>query len=128
MKKPFTPAGLQELLSSLYLLPDTELQLEAATLGADLRTWLNDNFILSADQVAYLLAVDNRQIANAAADGRYFVAHRLNITLVKQDKPANYTAESEGKFFTLKSTKSSAYAPIAGYSEEESLTITIAYT
>lgn len=128
MKKQFTPAGLQELLSSLYLLPDTELQLEAATLGADLRTWLIDNFILSADQVAYLLAVDNRQIANAAADGRHFIANRLNITLVKADKPANYARESEGKFFTLKKEKSSVYTPIAGYSEEENLTITIAYT
>lgn len=128
MKKPFTPAGLQELLNSLYQLPEVELQLEAATLGADLRAWLINNFILSADQIAYLLTVDNRQIANAAADGRYFVAGRLNITLVKQDKPANYAAESEGKFFTLKSTKSSAYAPVAGYSEEENLTITIAYT
>lgn len=128
IKKPFTPAGLQELLSSLYQLPDPALQLEAASLAADLRTWLEANFIFTAEQLSYLAAVDNRQIANAASDGQHFVANRLPITMVKGEKPSTNRGESEGKFFDLKKTKISNYSPAAGYNESESLTVTISYT
>ena len=128
MKKPFTPEGFQELLSSLYQLPDAELQVAAATLAADLRSWLEENFLLSEEQLAYLLAVDDRQIVNAAAEGRHFVANRLPITFIKQEQPAHYLRESEGKFFDLKKTSTSSYVPLTGYSQEEELVITISYT
>ena len=127
MKKPFTAEGFQELLSSLYQLPDTELQLAAGTLAADLRSWLEDHFILSEEQLAYLLAVDDRQIANAAAEGRHFMVNRLPITFIKEEKPAHYVRESEGKFFDLKKTSTSSYVPLTGYSQEEELVITISY-
>ena len=128
MKKPFTPAGLQELLDTLYALSDDALQLEAATLAADLRTWLANNFILLPDQLSYLAAVDNRQISNAAADGQYFITNRLAIIMLKEEKPATAAkGDSEGKFFGLKRTKTSSYVPSIGFSEQEELTITIAY-
>ena len=127
-KQPLTPAGLQELLSSLYQLPEPALQLEAAALAADLRDWIEKKFIVTTGQQSYLSAIDDRQIANTAANGQYFLSKRLPIEFIKQEKPANYASESEGKFFGLKKTSLSTYMPLTGYSEEETLTITIAYS
>lgn len=126
MKTPLTPQGLQELLTSLYQLPDEALQKEAATLASDLRTWLSNNFILSPSQDAYILSIDNRQIANTALAGQYFVSNRLPVYMEKEEQTEK--AESEGKFFGLKTEKTSSFTPNVGYSETETLTITIAYT
>ena len=126
MKKPLTNEGLQELLYSLYQLPDEALQKEAATLATDLRTWLDNNFDLVASQRDYILAVDNRQIANTASSVQRFMINRSPITLLKDEREAN--ADSEGKFFGLKTENTSGFSPKAGYSEAERLTITISYT
>jgi hypothetical protein len=128
MKKPFTPIGLQDLLTELYALSDIALAMEAANLAADLRTWLQDKFILSPSQVLYILAVDNRQIAATANEAQYFIARRLPIVLIKDDPLTNQVLADEGKFFELKKLSSHTYAPSEGYSEEELLTVHIYYT
>lgn len=47
-------SDISALTSTLYALPDSLLVAEADHIAADFRTWLNDNFNLTTEQVAYI--------------------------------------------------------------------------
>jgi len=128
IKQPLNPEGLQELLSSLYQLPDEQLQQEAASIAADFRLWIASHFIMENDQIDYLNTIDNRFIVTAATETRYFVANRLPITFIKTEKPVFRSTDGEGKLIDLDKKKENSFSDVNGFSEEESLTFTISYS
>ncbi len=124
-KQPLQPAGLQQLLSHLYALPDPELLLKAAAIAADFKSWIAAHFVLSGNQLSFLASLDNRFIATAANTCSDFVTRRLPIVLVKKaaddDKP-------RGKIITMaKQITSSDYQLLEYFETKETLTFTISY-
>lgn len=81
-QQPFTPAGVQAKTAELYALSDQMLLAEANAVRADLRAWLNVNFILNTAQVNYIAAMDQHFINYTAANVGMALQFRLNITLV----------------------------------------------
>lgn len=84
-KFDFTPEGVQALVTSLYALPDTELQPIADAAEEDFAAWLRQYFNLTTSQDAFLDALSPDYIADSGADTRFALMHRLPITLAKPE-------------------------------------------
>ncbi|WP_316762049.1 hypothetical protein [Pedobacter aquatilis] len=129
-KLPFSPQGVQDLLSQIYALPQAQLQQEAAAASANFRLWLSENFELTTSQLAYLNSIDNAFIAIAAAEVSFFIAGRLPIILIKEEKPL-VTEKGEpgdrGKLIDLDKGKKGRFSSEDGYSLAYSLIFTISY-
>ena len=57
MKEPFTSAGLDDKITALYLLSDSDLEDQASAVVADFATWVDDNFQLDSYQFTYLSSI-----------------------------------------------------------------------
>lgn len=53
-KQPLTPTGVQDLLTELYGLSPTAIQVEAIAIQGDFKAWIKTNFTLSTKQEDYL--------------------------------------------------------------------------
>ncbi len=84
-KFEFTPAGVQELLSYLYQLPDAALQEKANAMATDFKGQVAGYFLLSTDQVDFLLAIDPQTTAFTAAALGIAFANRLPVKLEKPE-------------------------------------------
>ena len=127
-KVPFTPAGLQQLLTTLYALSDQELNLVANALHQNFKLWVAEHFDLDEAQLAYLNSLDERFVSQAAARGSYFMAHRLPIALNKMEAPAlSSDGKDRGKLLNLNESSNSNFTPELAYSNLESLTFNITY-
>lgn len=87
-KQPFTPQGVEQKTAELYALSDSQLKTQADLVRANLRTWVKDNFILNAGQVAYLDSMDNDWIIYTGNECGFAMVHRLAIILVNLDPPS----------------------------------------
>ena len=83
-KAPFTPAGVQQKLSELYALADSDLATQANLLQSDFRQWVKDNFTLDSAQSTYLDGMDDRWIKQAASQSAFAVQNRLPINLTTE--------------------------------------------
>jgi len=81
-KFPFTPQGVQDLLTQLYALTDPQLELEAASLQADLPAWLRAKFDLTTHQETYLDNLGATFINFSATRSSFALANRLPIELI----------------------------------------------
>lgn len=129
-KVPFTPAGVSDLLTQIYALPDPQVQQEAAACAANFRLWIDNNFILDASQFSFLEQIDDQFIASAASEVQHFILNRLPISLIKAEQNHNVpdnNGEDRGKLIDLGKGKQSSFDSNAGFAESESLTFTISY-
>lgn len=53
-QQPFTTDGVNQKLQELYRLSDADLAAQVRSIYADLITWINTNFALTAQQQGYL--------------------------------------------------------------------------
>jgi len=128
MKKyPLSTAGLADLLAQLYALPDAALLKESASITANFRSWLNDNFELAATQLDFLDQIDNAFIAKAAASSAQFVQNRLPIQLIKANSTTTRLAETQDKVVIVHESTTKKFTTLEGYSEEAVLTFHINY-
>ncbi|QEK50939.1 hypothetical protein FYC62_04065 [Pedobacter aquae] len=127
-KVPFTPAGLQQLLTTLYALSDQELNLVADALHQNFKLWVAEHFDLDEAQLAYLYSLDERFVSQAAARGSYFMAHRLPIGLNKMNaSTVSDDGKDRGKLLNLNESSNSNFTPELAYSNLEVLTFNITY-
>lgn len=80
--QPLTPTGVQDKQDELYILPDSDLKIEAETIRTDFRVWMNDNFSLTPSQETYLDNLPDDFVHPLACDTSTAVGFRLPITLV----------------------------------------------
>ncbi|MCX3265635.1 hypothetical protein [Pedobacter agri] len=129
-KLPFSPQGVQDLLSQIYALPQAQLRQEAAAASANFRLWLSENFELTTTQLAYLESIDNAFIAIAAAEVNFFITGRLPIILIKEEQPL-VTGKDEpgdrGKLIDLDKVQKGRFSSEDGYSLAYSLIFKISY-
>lgn len=129
-KVPFTPAGVSDLLTQIYALPDPQLQQEAAACAANFRSWIENNFVLDVSQLAFLENIDDQFIAAAASEVQYFILGRLPISLIKADEHSDLSdnqGDDRGKLIDLGKSKQSSFDSEAGFSEIQNLIFTISY-
>lgn len=92
MSKPhLTPSGVQELLDTLYALPDALLAGEAEALGTDFKGWIRHHFLLTPHQEAFL----EDEVTPAFVDYvslrvPFALLHRLPITFTVHDVPTTH--------------------------------------
>lgn len=86
---PFSPEGVQDLLTQLYALPDPDLALEATAISTDFKLWIAANFVLSADQLSYLNAISGSVTNYYGQQCSFCFENRLEIILNYPDKPDN---------------------------------------
>lgn len=127
-KVPFTPAGVQQKLATLYAKSDQELNVEANAFHQDFKLWVAQNFDLNENQLAYLNSLDERFVSQAAARGSYFMAHRLPIGLNKMNaSTVSSDGKDRGKLLNLNESSNSNFTPELAYSNLEVLTFNITY-
>lgn len=114
MKKfPFTPTGVAELNSQLYLLSDAELAIEAQAIETDLIAWTSLHFILSANQLDYLESINAKAIRFAAFQISFAVAHRRPVNLIKNQAKSSSSGGEGTKLIETKSKLSVTNVPDA---------------
>lgn len=125
----FTPAGLQQQLSSLYSSPQSELDQEAHSLQLNFKAWMKAHFFLDEQQTAYLNGIDELFVERASELARYYVQNRLPISLNKMLKPESRSTDNgdSGKILDLDENVNGVYSPENGYEETSTLTFTISY-
>jgi uncharacterized protein YjdB len=128
-KLPFTNAGVEDLMTQLYALPQVELEVEANAAGADFPLWIKEHFELTASQIDYLDEIDEMWLQNAATETKYFLENRLPISLTKASPPSHRGERDDdrGKLITLDKNEASSYSEENGYTASETLTFSITY-
>ncbi|TCC88643.1 hypothetical protein EZ428_18575 [Pedobacter frigiditerrae] len=132
-KFPFTSAGLTDLLTQLFALPDAELQVQADAIGNDFRGFTVEHFELSATQVNFLNSLDERFVTTAARDCKDFVQRRKMIGLIKEETPAGRNGtqsadgDDRGKLLDLDKAAVSSFSEEEGFQESERLNFVITY-
>lgn len=79
--QPFTSSGMELKLAELYALNDTDLLEQANAVGADLKAWVSENFILDSSQTAYLNGLDERWISRTGQLAKVAIESRLPVIL-----------------------------------------------
>lgn len=94
-QQPFTSEGAALLISELYSLPQQQLQLQADAAKANLRSWLQNHFVLDANQVSYINAIDNAWIDYTGNQLWLALSNRLPVELIKPDAidPNDFSAK-----------------------------------
>lgn len=80
-QQPFTPAGVQQKVSDLYALTQSQRLAEASLIRSDFETWINNNFTLNQAQQTYLSQIDSRFITESADATALAVENELPISL-----------------------------------------------
>lgn len=123
-QQPFTPVGVQAKTAELYALSDQMLQQEAASVRADLRAWLNINFILTAAQVSYIVSMDNQFISYTGDTLGLAFQFRLPVNLVA---PTPLPPPIISKMVELEPKLTPVYNEIDGLTAAGEVIITITY-
>lgn len=84
-KQPFTPAGVQALLSELYQLPQAKLQAEADEANQDFSAWLLKHFDFSASQIGFLHGLGAALVKYYGAITSFSLENRSAIILIKDE-------------------------------------------
>ncbi|MBB2145800.1 hypothetical protein GM921_09900 [Pedobacter sp. LMG 31464] len=129
-KFPLSTSGLQDLISEMHALPDAQLGQQAESIGNDFSAWIIEHFILDESQINFLHAIDERFIARAATDCKYFLGNRLPISLVKEaqaQRAEPEEGEDRGKLLDLDKKTSSSFSAANGFASSEELIFTISY-
>lgn len=129
MERPvLSSVGAQQVLASLYDLPESQLQQESQEAQKNLIAWLDKHFDLKAHQLTYLENIPEGYFTFLSEKISHFLSLRLPIQLVMP-----YAANEEmppidhpGKLLITDESSTATYAPQTGYAITESLQITFA--
>ncbi|MFC7524140.1 hypothetical protein ACFQRK_09315 [Parapedobacter sp. GCM10030251] len=129
MEKPLLNSlGAQQVLASLYDLPENQLQQESRQAQKNLVAWLEKHFDLKMHQLAYLENVPEGYFIFLSEKISHFLSLRLPIQLVTP-----YAADKKlppidhpGKLLITDESSTATYAPHTGYAITESLRIIFA--
>ncbi|WP_293298628.1 hypothetical protein [Pedobacter sp. UBA4863] len=124
-KLPLSTAGVNTLLAELYNLTDAELFLEAASVTADFRSWVNRHFLLEASQLNFLAQLDDRLVSHTGEQCRIFITQRWPITFAKESTPDD--EKPRGKVFELSQSSKSSDGNPQGYQYDNTLHLSISY-
>ncbi len=86
---PFSPQGVQDLLTELYALPDPDLAIEGDAIASDFKSWIAANFDLTTEQLSYLDAMDDNATDYYGQQCSFCFGNRLEIVLDYAEKPSN---------------------------------------
>ena len=78
---PFSPNGVQDKLTALYALSNSELQIQANLIKTDFRLWMNNVFILNSDQQNYLEDLSDTAVDYFARQCSICFINRLPINV-----------------------------------------------
>ena len=123
-QQPFNSAGVQAKTAELYALPDQMLLVEANAVRADLRAWLNVNFILSTAEVNYIAAMNQQFIDYIASSVGLAFQFRLNVSLIA---PTPLPPPIISKMVELEPKLTPVYNEIDGVTAAGEVIITITY-
>ncbi|RZF60245.1 hypothetical protein [Sphingobacterium corticibacterium] len=84
-KYPFTPIGVGEKITDLYISPLPEIEAEAVAVSSNFCGWLTNNFDLSAEQISYLQSLGEDFATENGNDLAFAFRNRLAVTLTKGD-------------------------------------------
>lgn len=129
MEKPLLDSlGAQQVLASLYGLPEKELQQESQNALENLAEWLENHFDLKPSQVLYLEQIPEDYFTFLSEKIAHFLSLRLPIQLVTP-----YAADDDlppidhpGKLLITEESSRATYVPDTGYAITETLQITFA--
>lgn len=124
-KFPFTNAGFVDLQQVLYAYPDAELQTEAQLIHSNFIVWVDNHFILSAEQLHFLNCLDNREINLLAYLTSFAVENRRPVVLHAEEPPPD--DDKQGKIIKPKSTLSAGNGPNVPFEATGTLEIHISY-
>lgn len=123
-QQPFNSAGVQAKTAELYALSDQMLLVEANAVRADLRAWLNVNFILSTVESNYIAAMDQHFVEYIASNVGLAFQFRLNVTL---NAPTPLPPPIISKMVELEPKLTPVYNEGNGVSAAGEVIITITY-
>ncbi len=80
-KEPFNQAGIDNILSVLYAMPDNELQAEAGNVEADFRSWLIGHIGFTDNQQEYVLGMSDAWMTDSGRLTSLALKSRLPVVL-----------------------------------------------
>lgn len=83
---PLTPTGVKQKQLELYALPNNQLKQQSDLIYTGFSSWMQSNFVLDSDQVAWISTTDTTTLRFLATQVSTAVAFRLEIVL---DAPIN---------------------------------------
>ncbi|MEE1946436.1 hypothetical protein VRU48_15030 [Pedobacter sp. KR3-3] len=83
----FSQSGIDEKLATLYASSEEEIAIEAEQANADFAKWVDDNFILTADELAFLYRIDPKFLGDAGVQTAQAITDRVPIKLTRFPRP-----------------------------------------
>lgn len=125
IKFPFSEAGVHDLFSTLYYLPDELLDIEVIAMEHDFKQWVAAHFLLEQAQLEYLNNLPDSFTEEAARFTTIAVSNRLQIIL-------NKPAESDiiirkGKLISTQNTLDTSFSETDGKITTGEVIFTISY-
>jgi len=115
-KFPFTPEGVDDMLSTLYAEDDAVIETEAVAVEQNFNPWMEDNFELTSEQVDYMNSLGPIFSEQTGLHLAHAFRHRLPVTLTKGD-----ISSRSYKFIREEQRKTATYAPAEAPIYAESL-------
>ncbi|HWV72966.1 MAG TPA: hypothetical protein VN040_14685 [Pseudosphingobacterium sp.] len=125
IKFPFSEAGVHDLFSTLYYLPDELLTIEVIAMEHDFKRWVDAHFLLEPAQLQYLNNLPDSFTEEAARLTATAMSNRLQIIL---NKPAQSDATiRKGKLISTQNTLDTSFSETDGKITTGEVIFTISY-
>lgn len=82
MKQNLTPDGVSAKIAEVYAMTTTNRLAEATAVETSFKTWVSDNFNLTAEQVTFLSGTSNTAAANYGTNCGICFRNMLQISLI----------------------------------------------
>lgn len=123
-KQPLTPTGVQDLLTELYGLTPTAIQVEAMSIQGDFIAWIKDHFTLSTKQEDYLDELNKQAADYFGSQCSVCFSNKLPIDLIYPAPPVGSYTKWTGTANTMAVKTDGEGKPLA----TGSLTFEFSYT
>lgn len=112
IKFPFSEAGVHDLFSTLYYLPNELLAIEVIAVEHDFKQWVEAHFLLEQTQLQYLHNLPDSFMEDAARLTATAMSNRLQIIL---NKPAQSDITiRKGKLINTQNTLDTSFSETDG--------------
>ncbi|WP_410220765.1 hypothetical protein [Pedobacter sp.] len=112
-KQPLTPTGVQDLLTELYGLTPTAIQVEALAIQADFKAWVKANFTLSTKQEDYLDDLAKQTTDYFGSQCSVCFSNKLPIDLIYPAPPTGEYSKWTGTANTMAVKSDGEGKPVA---------------
>lgn len=125
IKFPFSEAGVHDLFSTLYYLPDELLTIEVIAMEHDFKQWVAAHFLFEQNQLEYLNNLPDSFTEDAARLTATAMSNRLQIIL---NKPADRDITiRKGKLVNSQNTLETSFSETDGKITTGEVIFTISY-